>query len=177
MGFFTFPNLRLDFYVNSLAATSFLPNKIRMHLYRSYGLKIGEETLISPRCYIAGRNVVIGQHSYLNYECFLDAGPIVIGDYCSLGMGVLLCTSGHAIGPSDHRSGLRYQKKVIVGDGCWIGARSVILPGVTIGHGTIIGAGSVVTKDCEADSLYCGNPARLVRRLAPDGSDRLAELT
>jgi maltose O-acetyltransferase len=91
--------------------------------------------------------------------------PISIGDDCSIGMEVLLCTSTHELGPSSCRAGDLAGKPIVISNGCWIGARSIILPGVTIGSGSIIGAGSVVTKDCGPNGLYCGSPAQLVRKL------------
>ena len=69
------------------------------------------------------------------------------------------------IGSRERRAGASTAKSIEIGNGTWIGARSVILPGVKIGEGVIIGAGAVVVEDCEDNSLYAGNPAHLIKRL------------
>jgi maltose O-acetyltransferase len=155
-----------DLYVNCLAASPLLGSRVRILIYRSYGLTVGKHSLISPRCFIGNCSITIGKRCFLNYGCFLDnLAPITIGDDCSIGMEVLLCTSTHELGPDSRRAGALAGKPIVIGNGCWIGARSIILPGITIGPGSIIGAGSVVTKDCEPNGLYCGSPAQLVRKL------------
>ncbi len=156
-----------DLYLNCLAASPLLGSQFRILLYRSYGITVGKQSIISPRCFIGDCHITIGKRCYLNYGCFLDnLAPISIGDDCSIGMEVLLCTSTHELGPSLRRAGPFAGKPIIIGNGCWIGARAIILSGVTVGPGSIIGAGSVVTKDCEPNGLYCGSPARLVRKLS-----------
>jgi maltose O-acetyltransferase len=80
-------------------------------------------------------------------------------------MEVLFCTSTHIMGPATERAGRVHPQPITVGDGCWIGARSVILPGVTIGDGCVIAAGAVVNKDCAANGMYAGVPARRVKDL------------
>jgi maltose O-acetyltransferase len=155
-----------DFLANIVAANPLLPSSVRTFLLRCYGLTIGKTTFIAPCCFFGSKRISIGVHCRLNRGCFLDRGPIVIGDNCYLGMQSLICTSTHEMGPSSQRAGKYIDKEIVIGDGCWIGARSIILPGIHIGAGTVIGAGSVVTKNCDGDSLYCGNPARLVRTLS-----------
>ena len=80
-------------------------------------------------------------------------------------MQAMILTSGHALGGSDCRAGDLKPSPVVIGDGCWIGARAMILPGVNIGAGTIIASGSVVTSSCDPNSLYAGSPARKVKVL------------
>ncbi|MGA2887891.1 MAG: DapH/DapD/GlmU-related protein [Terracidiphilus sp.] len=161
-----------DLYVNVLAASSLVDSRFRILLYKSYGLTVGKHTIIMPRCFIGGCHITIGDRCFLNYGCFLDnLGPISIGDDCSIGMEAMLCTSTHKLGPSSRRAGAPIGKPIVLGSGCWIGARAIILPGVTVGSGSIIGAGAVVTKDCEPNGLYCGSPARLVRRLISDSEE------
>jgi maltose O-acetyltransferase len=74
-------------------------------------------------------------------------------------------SSTHEIGAPDRRAGTDVGKPVTVGDGCWIGARAVILPGVAVGDGCISAAGAVVTRDCQANGLCAGIPAKLIRHL------------
>lgn len=132
----------------------------RLAIYRLLGARI--DTLgVSPGCFITGPAVTIGRGTSLNIGCLLDASaPITIGRRTSLGPGVMVLTSTHAIGSPHRRAGTRQAKPVTIGSGCWIGARSTILPGVTIHDGCVIAAGAVVTQDCEPGGLYAGVPAR-----------------
>lgn len=118
---------------------------------------------ISPGCWFGGTDIRIGAGSFINYGVFFDnSAPITLGQRCDVGMQVMFCTSEHQLGPGSRRAGPVGGRPIVVGDGCWIGARAVILPGVTIGAGCVIGAGSVVVHDCAPDGLYVGSPA--VRR-------------
>ncbi len=111
-------------------------------------------------CY--GYNITIGDGSYLNFNCnFVDDGKIIIGKKVMFGPAVTIATVGHPIVP-DMRDYM-YTDPVTIGDNCWIGAGSVICPGVTIGENCVIGAGSVVVKDIPANSVAVGNPCRVVR--------------
>lgn len=76
----------------------------------------------------------------------------------------VICVS-HEIGGSDYRAGIRNDHPVRIGSGCWIGANVTVLPGVNIGNGCVIAAGSVVAMDCEPDCLYAGVPARIKKKL------------
>jgi maltose O-acetyltransferase len=78
-------------------------------------------------------------------------------------MQVLIGTSSHEVGPPEKRAGTLVKQGVTIEDGCWVGARAIVLPGVTIGRGCIIASGAVVTKDCEPGGLYAGVPARRLR--------------
>jgi len=132
---------------------------------RVCGLEV-QRSIIYPGLFLGGSDISIGYDSVINYECFFDAGGrIVVGDSCSLGMQVLLCTSTHVIGDDSKRAGRNDARPIILHDGCWIGARSTILPGVVIGAGAVVAAGSVVASDCAPNSLYAGNPAKMIRRL------------
>lgn len=103
---------------------------------------------------------------FANYECWFDLGAdIVIGNKCNIAMKVTFMNSDHDVTDSERRAGMYHPKPIIVGDGCWIGANSLIMPGVTIGNGVVIAAGSVVTKDCESDCLYGGVPAKKIKEL------------
>ncbi|WP_142135158.1 acyltransferase [Arthrobacter sp. SLBN-83] len=99
---------------------------------------------------------------------FENRGPVHIERSVSIGPEVYIGTSTHAIGPSYERAGVPSALPVRIGAGTWIGARAVILPGVTIGAGCVIAAGAVVPRDCEPNSLYAGVPARRIRALSED---------
>lgn len=119
-------------------------------------------------CY--GYNITIGNGSYLNFNCnFVDDGKIVIGEKVMFGPAVTIATVGHPINP-DMREYM-YTDRVIIEDNCWIGAGSVICPGVTIGKNSVIGAGSVVVKDIPANCVAAGNPCKVIR--AFDAHDKI----
>ncbi|MDN3437279.1 acyltransferase [Planococcus sp. APC 3900] len=154
-----------DILVNSIAASYFTPIPIRKLIYNFYGINTKTKS-IRPKCYFGGRNVTIGKGTTINGRCYFEnLEGIEIGEYCDIAMDVLFCTSTHEFGSKEKRAGKAYGKAIKVGNGCWIGARVTILPGVTIGDGCIIAAGAVVTKDCEANGLYIGFPANKVRDL------------
>ncbi|MCZ3367509.1 MULTISPECIES: acyltransferase [Methanobacterium] len=120
---------------------------------------------ISPGVFMGSSKVSIGYETFVNYNCFFDAFfPIIIGNSCLIAMEVMFCTSTHNLdnnGKFKEATGM----PINVGDNCWIGARTTILPGVTIGNGCIIAAGSLVNKDCDANCLYAGIPARKIKKL------------
>lgn len=136
--------------------------------------KMGKDSIIIGRNVIFYQDVVltafnnfpiiIGDSSFINQRCILGPGTI-IGSNVSLGHQVSLITATHKIGQSHKRAGEAVFLPIHIEDGCWIGANSTILGGITIGKGCIIAAGAVVNKDCESDSLYGGVPARFIKKL------------
>jgi maltose O-acetyltransferase len=153
------------FFVNWLAASPLLVNPVRASLMRLYGIRTSTHG-IRPACYFTGRDIVIRAGTFVNYRCFFDgSAPIRIGKNCGIAMEVLFCTSTHIMGPATKRAGRVNPQPITVGDGCWIGARSVILPGVTIGDGCVVAAGAVVNKDCAPNGMYAGVPARRISEL------------
>jgi len=154
-----------DAVINTIAASSLIPFELRFLIYRFYGIKTKTKR-ISPGCFFGGHNVNIELGTFINYRCFFDnSGAIEIGENCSIGMEVMFCTSSHEIGKSEKRAGKELGLPIKLGQGCWIGTRVIILPGVTIGDGCIIAAGSVVTHGCDSNGLYAGIPAKLVKKL------------
>ena len=99
----------------------------------------------------------------------------------ALNEGVTIVTSDHPIGPDGRPQGDAVGREVVIGDRAWLGARSMVLPGVTIGEGAVISAGAVVTRDCRPYAIYAGVPARLVGHLqteaAPDPTPDAAPTT
>jgi maltose O-acetyltransferase len=157
--------LARDALLNAAVGSYLVPRRARWRLLRVCGLRV-ERSTISARCFFGGRDLAIGRETFVNYGCFFDcAAPITIGSWCRIGMEVMFCTGTHGIGGAGQRAGIDIALPISVGDGCWIGARAVILPGVTIGDGCIISAGALVTNDCEPDGMYVGAPARRVRDL------------
>jgi maltose O-acetyltransferase len=112
-----------------------------------------------------GCNLHVGPGVFFNFNCtVLDVCEVRIGHHTLFGSGVQILTPLH---PTDHelRRRQEFGKPVVIGDDVWVGAGALILAGVTIGSRSIIGAGSVVTRDIPDDVLAVGNPCRVVRRL------------
>ena len=152
--------------VNAVAGSWLLTDDTRARILRRWGVEIGEGARISSGCYFNGPDAKIGNHTYVNKGVVVEnSGRVEIGEHCAIGMNVLLATSAHQIGPSSRRAGPIDRRPVTIGDGCWLGGNVAVLPGVSIGSGCVIAAGSVVTADCEPDCLYAGIPAQLKRRL------------
>lgn len=158
---------RWSFWANTVAASDQVSRDLRSRIYRRLGLQIDTPTWgIGARCFFRSAEIRIGEGSFINDYCYFEnAAAITIGREVAFGPGVAVITSSHLIGDRDRRCRRWQPLPVGIGDGCWIGARALILPGVTIGHGTVVAAGAVVSDDCEPDCLYAGNPARIIRRL------------
>lgn len=118
-----------------------------------------------------GFNIHFEGFALLNYNCsILDTSPVYIGDHTFIAPGVCISCAGHAIHP-DERAVYDTSKPIHIGEKVWIGANATILAGVNIGDNSIIGAGSVVTKDIPANVIAAGNPCRVLREITDE--DRL----
>lgn len=130
--------------------------------------EVGEGTFIQPPYYAnwGGANVHLGSDVYANFNLTLvDDGNIYIGDKTMIGPNVTIATAGHPILPSLREKAMQYNIDVHIGRNVWIGAGAVILPGITIGDNSVIGAGSIVTKDIPANVVAVGNPCRVLREI------------
>jgi acetyltransferase-like isoleucine patch superfamily enzyme len=151
--------------VNNIQSSVLVPRKIRALILRSQGVTIGENSSISPHCHL-GPNLSIGTNSFINVHCLIETGgKVKIGNCVHLAMRVTIVTTSHEIGPADYRCGPYDQHPVTIENGAWIGACVTILPGVTIGRGSVIAAGALVTRDTEPNCLYAGIPARRIKDL------------
>lgn len=151
--------------VNVIARSPAMHARVRRRLMRLAGARIGAST-ISSGCFFGSAKVEVGDRSFVNVGAFFDGlAPITIGDDVHIAMQTMILTGSHEIGGPDRRAGHLVGTSVTIGHGAWIGARAVILPGVSVGAGAVIAAGAVVTASCEPDALYAGVPARLIRRL------------
>jgi len=114
-----------------------------------------------------GHHVHLGSNVYMNSNTTLvDDGHIYIGDCVQFGPNITVATPNHPIDPELRRKGYQYNKDVHIGNNVWIGANTVIVPGVTIGDDTVIGAGSVVTKDIPSHVVAVGVPCRVLREVS-----------
>jgi maltose O-acetyltransferase len=108
-----------------------------------------------------GVNITVGKAFYANFGCtLLDVAPISIGDNVKLGPGVKIFTAGHPLDPEERNSGLEWGKAIRIADNVWVGGGAILCPGVSIGEGSTIGAGSVVTKDVPAGVVAGGIPLK-----------------
>ncbi|GAB2663030.1 maltose acetyltransferase domain-containing protein [Flavihumibacter cheonanensis] len=113
-----------------------------------------------------GYNIQIGERVFFNFNCVvLDVAPVRIGNRTMFGPNVQLYAATHPLNHIERSSGLEYGKPITIGDDVWIGGSVVICPGVSIGDRSIIGAGSVVTKDIPSDTIAAGNPCRIIRTI------------
>ncbi|HHT94427.1 MAG TPA: sugar O-acetyltransferase [Clostridia bacterium] len=113
-----------------------------------------------------GYNTTVGDNFFLNVNCrLMDSGKITIGNNVFIAPDVCIITEVHSMIVEERIQGLEYTYPVTIGDNVWISTGAHILPGVTIGDNSVIGAGSVVTKDIPANCLAVGNPCRVIRKL------------
>jgi len=127
----------------------------------------GSDTFITPPFFCDyGRHIKLGARAYFNANCVvLDVAPVTIGDHVLIGPAVQIYTALHPLDAALRRSGVESGAPVTIGNDVWIGGAAVICPGVTIGDGAVIGAGSVVTRDVPPHVFAAGNPCRVIRTL------------
>lgn len=139
---------------------------IPAHIREIFG-KTGENVWVEPpfQCDY-GWNIEVGDNFYANYNLvILDVCKVTIGDNVFIAPNVALYAAGHPVHPMSRNSGYEYGAPITIGDNVWIGGNTVILPGVTVGSGCVIGAGSVVTRDIPPNSIAAGNPCRVLREI------------
>jgi maltose O-acetyltransferase len=147
-----------------LVTSPLLPLAVRRALLRLGGVKLGAMVWGLKHCWLEAPQISIGTGSSIAAGCWLEGnGRIEIGRNCLLGPEVLILTSIHPLGPEDEISRKSEPRDVHIGDGSWLGARAMIMPGVNIGAGVVVAAGAVVTKDCQDGGLYAGLPAKRLR--------------
>jgi maltose O-acetyltransferase len=111
-----------------------------------------------------GTNIRLGSKVFFNFNCVvLDVMAVTIGDNVLFGPSVQIYTATHPMDADTRRKWLEFAKPITIGSDVWVGGGAIILPGVTIGSRTVIGAGSVVTRDIPDDVFAAGNPCRIIR--------------
>jgi maltose O-acetyltransferase len=147
--------------------------RVRTRLLRACGVRIGRGTLVNGSVRFHGprgaiRRLHIGEKCFFTAPLFFDlTGEIRIGNLVVIGHHVQLITASHDIGPAECRCYTLRPGAVVIEDGCWIGARAMVMPGVTVGRGSVVAAGSLVRSDVPPCTLVAGVPARPIRTL-PD---------
>lgn len=139
------------------------PNEIVELFSKLTGKEVDKAFRLFPPFYTdCGKNITLGKNVFINACCrFQDQGGITIGDNSLIGHNVTIATLNHDFNPKNRAS--LNPKPVIIGNNVWVGSDSTILPGVNIGDGAIVGAGSVVTKDIPPLAVAAGNPARVIK--------------
>jgi len=132
---------------------------------------LGADAVVRPPLSVDyGENIRIGARTFINFHLTaLDVAAITIGEDCQIGPNVQLLTPTHPIDPQPRRDRLEAARPITIGDNVWLGGGVIVCPGVSIGDDSVIGAGSVVTRDIPAGVVAVGNPARVIREIAPRG--------
>jgi len=143
-----------------------LRNKIMKQLFKN----VGENVWIEPdfRCEF-GKNITIGDDVYINFGCIiLDCSEVTIGSHTLLGPNIGLYAANHSTDATERINGGCYGKPIHIGNNVWLGGDVKVLQGVTIDDNTIIGAGSIVTKDIPDNVIAVGNPCKVIRKITEE---------
>lgn len=145
------------------------PEERKQLLQKLLGKTGNNFTFVSPFFCDYGYNIEIGENFFANTNLvILDAAKVRIGNNVFIAPQVGIYTAGHPLDVAQRNAGLEYAYPVTIGDNVWIGGQVSILPGVTIGNNSVIGAGSVVTKTIPANVLAAGNPCRIIRSITEE---------
>lgn len=141
------------------------PEELRELFEKLIGQPAGEEFRMFPPFYTdCGKNIRVGKNVFINAGCcFQDQGGIIIGDGVLIGHQVVLATLNHDLDPDKRQSMI--PKPIVIGNNVWIGSHATILGGVTIGDGSVIAAGAVVTKDVPENTVAGGVPAKIIKAI------------
>lgn len=154
--------LRLTAELNNSYHT---PEEIRDIFSKIIGKPVDETFGMFPPFYTdCGKNITVGKNVFINMGCkFQDQGGIFIDDGALIGHNVVLATLNHDLSPETRSSMI--PKPIHIGKNVWIGANSVVLPGVTVGDGAVIAAGAVVTRDVPENTVVGGVPAKFIKAI------------
>ncbi len=162
-------HLRAMDLMEAFNSTSARDSRERRRLLTELLGEIGEDTYIRPPLRVDyGSHIRVGARSFVNYGLVaLDVAPITIGDDVQIGTNVQLLTPTHPVDPELRRAKWEAAKPITIGDNVWLGSGAIVLAGVTLGEGSVVGAGAVVTRDLPANVVAVGNPARVIRTIGP----------
>lgn len=149
-------------------ATKITETDKRNSLLKEMFAEIGDNCcILTPfHANFGGKHVHFGKNVFANFNLTLvDDTHIYVGDCVMFAPNVTVATAAHPISPELRAKGYQYNLPVRIGNNCWLGAGVIVLPGVTIGENTVVGAGSVVTKDLPANVIAVGNPCRVLREI------------
>lgn len=153
---------RITFRLNTAYHT---PDEVRGLLSELFGYQVPSSFRVFPPFYTDfGKNITVGEGVFINACChFQDHGGVIIGDGCQIGHNVVFATLNHGLPPEERQT--TYPAPIVLGRNVWVGSNATILPGMTIGDNAVVGAGAVVTKDVEANTIVGGVPAKLIKRI------------
>ena len=140
----------------------------RAKMLKEMFAEIGEDCYIEPPLHAnwGGKHCHFGKYVYANFNLtMVDDTHIFVGDGTMFGPNVVLATAGHPILPCLREKQYQFNMPIHIGKNCWLGAGVIVMPGVTIGDNSVIGAGSIVTKDIPANVVAVGNPCRVLREI------------
>jgi maltose O-acetyltransferase len=163
----TFERRRARDLCKALNETHDNEQELRESITRELFGGAGEAVWIEPPFYCDyGSNITLGSKVFFNFNCvILDPAPVLIGSNVLFGPAVQVYTATHPMSASERRTGSEFALPVKVGSDVWVGGGAIICPGVRIGSRSVIGAGSVVTRDIPVDVFASGNPCRIIRQL------------
>lgn len=142
-------------------------------LHKIIGNIKGSLVITAPFWRDYGVNISVGENFYTNHNCvILDGAKVTFGDNVFIAPNCVFSTAGHAIDSEQRAKGLEIALPIVVGNDVWIGANVSVLPGVTIGSNSVIGAGSVVTKDIPSGTVAVGNPCRVLRKITTEDRNK-----
>lgn len=147
------------------------PDEVRSYLSRITGREVDPSVTLLPPFYVDyGKNIRIGKNCWIQQGCtFFDRGGITLGNGVFIAPKVNLITINHDPAPANRSA--TYGRPIVIEDNVWIGIGATVLPGVTIGYGSIVGANSVVTHDVPPMTVVGGNPARFIKKIVTGGGD------
>lgn len=152
-------------------ATTSAQSELRQKLLKEMLGGVGENCYIEPPFHgnWGGKNLFFGNNVYANFNLtVVDDVEIIVGNNVMFAPNVTLTTANHPLDPTLRSKAFQYAKKIVIEDNVWLGSGVVVLPGVTIGKNSVIGAGAVVTKDIPPNVLAMGVPCRVVREIGED---------
>ena len=158
---------RCRLLLERLNATTMSDPAAREAILRQLLGGLGTETeILSPFHCDYGYQIEVGSRTFINFgTVILDSAPVRIGDDVQVGPGVRIVTPTHPLDPDERRTRIESAAPITIGDEAWLATGAIVCPGVTVGRGTVVGAGSVVTRDLPDRHLCLGSPCRPVRKL------------
>lgn len=140
--------------------------------------KMGKQCIIVAPFYCDyGYNIEVGNNFFANHNLvILDGAKVTFGDNVFVAPNCGFYTAGHPLDATQRNQGLEYAHPIKVGNNVWFGAQVAVMPGVTIGDNSVIGAGSVVTRDIPSGVVAVGNPCRVIREITEDSEERIMHL-
>ena len=159
--------------VNVVGGSFLVSEQTRGRIYRAMGLDC-RTNAIHPRCWFFSANIEIGEGVWIGQNAYFDCRErISIGARAGISPHAKLITANHELGGSERRAGPYRPAPIVVEEGAWVGAGTIVLSGVTVGRGAVVASGSVLSRDCEPDTLYGGVPAKRIRALHGSEQDAL----